>query len=259
MFSYKITSTPDAEQTINDMSFKGGIPNIPQRFEIPHCTLCGAEMTFFFQITFPKAHVWEGRVIVFFYCTSCYDVDKSWPQIIYVREQINISDNFLDTYQTNFQIWVFDANGPMALRLDFARRIKFERLEFEKINPKAKYGRLTKVGGTPAWNVNITTNKEDNELYKEVTYMSGGVDFLMQIERDWPFTRLPDAPLQMILPNYFSNETLPYMLFNGSPLKLLGTTANQIKPPRVLLYLLQNSLSIHAKPFLCRRIRYTIF
>jgi hypothetical protein len=193
-------------------------------------------MTFFFQIAFPEKHVWEGKVMVFFHCTSCRDFQQFYPSITYVRTQINIPDGYLDTYQTNCRIWVFDADESKVLRDDFAKRVKFERLEFERINPRPRYDDWTKVGGTPAWGVYRDVAKEDHELYKEITYMGGGVEFLMQIEPDWEFTRLPDAPLQILFA-FSAKESTPYKLFGG-PIKLFGTTSKQLEPPRVLIYFL---------------------
>jgi hypothetical protein len=239
MSSYKIKSVPNVEQTINDMSFKGGIPNIPERFSLPNCTQCGAEMTFFFQIAFPQKHIWEGKAMAFFHCTTYRDTDNYCPKTYYTRGQDDypsIPDGFLDDYQANFRIYVFDTVEPATQRSEAKRILKFEQIRFEKINPKSKYSNTTKVGGVPAWDANTLDGA--NEIYKEISYMGAGFDFLMQVERDWSFARLPDAPLQMILPNYFANETADYSIFNGPKMYFLGTKSSNLKPPRVLLYLL---------------------
>jgi hypothetical protein len=196
-------------------------------------------MTFFFQIAFPQKHIWEGKVIAFFHCTSYRDMDNYWPKTYYTRGQDNypsIPNDFLDTYQTNFRVYVFETTEPVVQRIEAKRILKFERLSFEKINPKAKYYNSTKVGGTPAWDLSKLDGAD--EIYKEVTYMGAGFDFLMQVERDWSFVRLPDAPLQMILPNYFANETADYSIFNGPKMYFLGTRNSNLNPPRVLLYLM---------------------
>jgi hypothetical protein len=236
--SYKVISVVNVDQTEQDMSFKGGLPNIPERFEIPYCTQCSAELTFFFQIAFPKKHVWEGKVMAFFHCTSCYDVDNFWPKILYVRDHINISDHMLDKYQTNFRIFVFDASESVALQHKFKLKLKFESLAFQKINPKAKYDNTTKVGGRPAWDKSPLEG--DDELYKEITYMGGGLEFLMQIERDWPYMRLPDAPLQFEHYKQYKDSPILsiYQPFMGPKIYFLGTTSPQVDPPRVLLYLM---------------------
>jgi hypothetical protein len=221
------------------MSFKGGIPNIPKRFPIPHCTQCGAEMTFFFQIAFPRKHMWEGRTITFFHCTACANMDNYWPKTYYTRGQDNypnIPDGFLDTYQTNFRIYVFETTEPVIQRNEAKHVLKFERLSFEKLNPRVKYYNTTKVGGIPAWDLSKLDGAD--EIYKEVTYMGAGFDFLMQVERDWSFTRLPETPPQF---DYYKEGSPVYNLYNpfmGPKMYFLGTTAPQLDPPRVLLYLM---------------------
>jgi hypothetical protein len=231
-----VISIPATEQSKTNLSFKGGIPNMPERFPIPHCLQCGAEMTFFFQITFPEKSVWEGKVICFFHCTTCNDAKRYWPMVLYVRDQISIPDNLLDTYQTNFRIYVFDSNEPVILRHEFARRLTFEKLEFEKVNSKSKYSNTTKIGGKPAWD--ISPLEGNDELYEEITYMGGGVEFLMQTQRDWTFTRLTDTLPQF---DYYQEGSPLYNLyrpFMGPKMYFLGTTSPQLNPPRVLMYLM---------------------
>lgn len=236
MSSYKVISRPNEEQSAEDMSFKGGFPNIPKEFPIPHCKRCDVEMTFFFQVAFPEKHIWEGRVMAFFHCTQCKGLEKYWPMVLYVREQIHIPDNLLDTYQTNFRIFVFNSTDSTLMRSEITQKIEFERLGFEKVNPRAKYNDTTKVGGKPAWGISPLDGLD--ELYKEIVYMGGGVEFLMQTERDWPFKRLPHT-----LPQFdYYQEGSPlynfYRPFMGPKMYFLGTTSPQLNPPRVLMYLM---------------------
>ncbi|KRG16934.1 hypothetical protein ACA29_02470 [Lederbergia galactosidilytica] len=46
-------------QKEDDLSFIGGQPRIPENLDIPSCSLCGSEQTFFFQIAFPEGHSWQ--------------------------------------------------------------------------------------------------------------------------------------------------------------------------------------------------------
>lgn len=239
--SHKVFTISDAEQTEQDMSFKGGVPNIPDRFEVPCCSYCGAPLTFFFQVAFPKGHVWEGKVVAFFDCTSWEHPNNpnlDWQlDIIYTRDQIHIPDGLLDSYQKNFRILVFDAQEPTSLQPQFAEKLEFERLEFESANPRARYADATKLGGIPAWNHRV---QGDHKMYKEITYMGGGVDFLMQIPEDWKFKRLPQAPLQY---EYYQQykEDVPrrqiYSPFKGASIKFFGTNSSYLEPQRVLMYL----------------------
>jgi hypothetical protein len=232
MSAYKIIDLPNTQQTSSDLSFKGGIPNIPQRFEIPYCKLCGAEMTFFFQIAFPEKHVWEGKVMAFFQCASN---NSEWPQFVFVEAQLAIPDDALDTYQTNFKIFIFDADEPVVQRYESKRVLKFERIAFERIPPST---RVRKVGGIPNWSKNRWDGTSPTELSKQISYMSGGVVFLMQAENDWTFERLPDAPPQFTHYKEEQPRYNRYSLFRGPYLYFLGTTSPQLNPSRVLLYAL---------------------
>lgn len=240
--SYKILTDPnDAPQSVHDLSFKGGLPNIPDRFDVPHCQICDAPMTFFFQIAFPKRHVWDGRVMVAFACTSLdhpcgselHNVD-----FLYMKAYMHIDDGLLDSYQKTFRFYVFDTDETMQLQNKFEKKLVFERLTFERVNPKARYDGMNKVGGEPAW-YDYESTDEGANMYKEMTYMGGGFDFLMQIEEDWTFKRLPHAPLQSKL-IYLSRETALgrqyYTFISLSNLKFLGTNSPEVDPPRVLMY-----------------------
>ncbi len=235
MSAYKIVDVPDTEQTPRDLSFKGGVPNIPPALDLPHCALCKAEMTFFFQIAFPQDHVWEGRVMAVFHCTSCVNVNNYWPKLVFAEEHLMLEDDVLDTYQTNFRIFVFGAREAVSLRNEAKRVLKFEGIEFEKIAPAAK---ARKVGGTPNWSKHRWSGTSPSELYKQITYMGGGVVFLMQTENDWTFTRLPEAPPQFEHYTVDQPRFNRYVLFNGPHLYFSGTTSSEVSPPRVLLYAL---------------------
>jgi hypothetical protein len=231
MSAYKIIDLPNTQQTLNDLSFKGGIPNIPQRFELPYCKLCGAEMTFFFQIAFPEKHVWGGKALALFHCTSCWDFDNYWPNTVYSQEYTMLPNDFLDTYQTNFRIYVFDVAEATKQRYESKQILKFERLEFETISPSSN---VTKLGGKPNWSKNRWDGKGADKIYKQVTYMGGGVVFLLQIKPDWTFEPLDGVPEQA--PGGGLKKT--YSIFRGPHVYFLGTTAPKLMPPRVLLYAL---------------------
>jgi hypothetical protein len=118
------------------------------------------------------------------------------------------------------------------MRKESDKTLQFERLDFEKAPVKSKG---TKVGGEPNWSKNRWDSKGANELYKLITYMGGGVVFLMQTENTWVYTRLPNAPKQF---EDYPDHVMTYKPFNGPFLYFLGTTSPQLNPPRVLLYAL---------------------
>lgn len=244
--SYKvILDASEHPQSVQDLSFKGGLPNLPDRFDLPYCHFCQLPLTFFFQIAFPEKHVWQGRIMAFFYCTALEHgtgpcgYEDDWVDIVYTEDYKHLPDGILDSYQKNFCTYVFNADEETNLQGKFAERIAFERLTFEPIDPNERHDGVTKVGGKIAW-CNFPSDAEHADMYKEITYMGGGVDFLMQFSQsqDWRFKRLPDAPYQhqyQYKRPDAGNQI--YRLFRGAPLKFFGTNSPQLDPPRVLMYM----------------------
>lgn len=240
--SYKIiTSSDDIPQSVRDLSFKGGLPNIPDRFDVPHCQICDAPLTFFFQIAFPEKHVWEGRVMVAFDCKSldhpCSGAGYNSISIPYTDKYIHVDDSLLDSYQKKFHFSVFNADEATRLQSKFDEKLAFERLTFEHVNPRARYDGMDKIGGKPAWFVYRSTDEGANR-YKKMTYRGGGFDFLMQIENYWTFRRLPHVPLET-KSRYLTKATAPerdYYMFITNHLKFFGTNSPEVDPPRVLMY-----------------------
>lgn len=71
-----------APQDPQTLSFIGGYPRIPIAEDLPKCQLCGAEQSFFFQVAFPKNHVWRDLSIAVFACTSCDDEKYCVPEML---------------------------------------------------------------------------------------------------------------------------------------------------------------------------------
>lgn len=55
-------------QNENYTSFIGGRPRIPDNTTLPKCHICGEPLVFFFQVDFPKSHLWEGKTLAMFAC-----------------------------------------------------------------------------------------------------------------------------------------------------------------------------------------------
>ena len=70
MKSWRAALQNGAVQTGEENSFIGGKPKLPPGTEIPKCTLCGRELTFFFQIAFPENYPWAGKSMAVFDCTD---------------------------------------------------------------------------------------------------------------------------------------------------------------------------------------------
>jgi hypothetical protein len=79
------------------LSFIGGKPCLPSDKTVPVCKLCGAEQTFFYQVAFPKGHIWENTSMAVFFCTSCVDENYLIPKMIDdVLLDANIKKGFLN-------------------------------------------------------------------------------------------------------------------------------------------------------------------
>lgn len=121
-----------SHQSGTEESFIGGTPNLPTDVEIPRCKLCAAEQTFFFQITFPSKHQWEGMTLALFACTSCAHENHLVPQMLSgPLPGANIPEGFLLSYQTNFRILVFE-KALGAPRTTYQNRVIFKPLSLHK-------------------------------------------------------------------------------------------------------------------------------
>lgn len=233
------------KQTKEILSFRGGIPNIPDRFSIPLCVFCKSEMTFFYQVAFPKKHIWADQVVAFFQCTS-YSCDKSKSygysgrfSRIFVQAFEEIVDNILLEYQDDFQIYVFPNWETTILRNDFKLKLQFEKIDFVEVDGRKAYPNDMKLGGRIDWgNLFPHAGTRDKWTNKEISYMGGGIDFLMQIPEDWGPTRLASTPFQF---EHYSQYPNPkhqdlYSLFDKSALKIFGTNSPELDPQQVLIF-----------------------
>ena len=68
----------------NSTSFIGGKPCLPPSIPLPVCKICGEPLTSFFQVAFPEGHIWTGKSLAFFFCSSYQEHESgSWmpPEI----------------------------------------------------------------------------------------------------------------------------------------------------------------------------------
>ncbi|CAM4016757.1 hypothetical protein [Lederbergia lenta] len=204
------------EQKEVDSSFIGGQPCIPASIEMPVCELCGAEQTFFFQVAFPEDHVWQGFSMAVFACTSCAYEDYLIPEMLQVALlSANIPEGFLDSYQRNFKIIVFDTNEG-TYRKNYKEKIQFKRWNLVSTSGASKGE--NKIGGQPNW----LLDDEAPGMYKTTVPMF----FLMQIWEGFTFDIVQDAPPQMIIGlkgNQEPSKHRYYELFLANNLYFFGT------------------------------------
>lgn len=178
----------------NDYSFIGGYPRVPSTELLPKCKLCGKELTFYFQIAFPIEHYWSNLTMAIFSCTMCSDRNFLIPEMLKVPlKGANIPNGFLDEYQKNFKILIFDTSTGI-IRQDYKPKIKYKCLNLKK-TLRSSF-KKHKVGGKPSWYL----EDESPLSYNETIPMF----FLMQLLEEYRFELLDDAPGQVKI-DYFNN------------------------------------------------------
>ena len=202
-------------QNEHTLSFIGGVPRLPATQELPICKLCGAPQTFFFQVTFPSDHFWGGLSMAVFACTSRAHEDYAIPEMISepLRGAV-IPEPFLETYQRNFRVLVFESQDGV-LRHDYTEKVKFQAWKLVQVSPDEASGKADKVGGEPTW-----------PLDDEAPGSYGGVPlgFLMQLGEEYTFETVPTAPPQILLDIRFKPKPHPwYELFLRNNLYFFGT------------------------------------
>lgn len=223
MTAYEILVGNETEQSLEAINHIGGFPFMKIDEGIPKCYLCGLKMTFFFQVEFPETHDWHGKTMSMFCCTKCATMDYLIPKM--PANLYEIPDGFLDEYQLNFKILVYPSKDGLALREDYKPVLKYSNLEFRKLR-KNENSKKTKIGGRPYWRIEDNTPK---------SYMGSRFTFLMQIDDDWEFDKLENAPRQAQYAwfnrdNGYS-EYDEYALFSGLPLYFFGTL--DLEEPKV--------------------------
>ena len=199
---------------------------MPADLELPICGLCGAGQTFFFQVTFPPDHFWADLTMAVFACTSCAQRGHFIPEMLQGELRgFDIPATFLDAYQRNFRTLVFEScNG--VVRNDYVEEVRFRPWKLVRVPDLRTEG--TKVGGEPVW-----------LLEDETPGTYGGAEpmgFLMQLQEEYEFDRLPGAPPQATLDlrGRVKDATEPfYSLFLGNRLYFFGTRNRQ--EPRVYM------------------------
>ncbi|PWK14455.1 hypothetical protein [Tumebacillus permanentifrigoris] len=204
------------QQSRSDTSFIGGVPVLPSDHQIPQCTLCGAEQTFYFQVAFPPEHVWDGLTMAVFACTSCAVRGAFIPEMLTGRlHGVEVPKDFLTNYQTNFRVLVFSTHNGI-MRNDYQMKVKFKRIELVRSDdPDVEEH---KVGGNPNWILEDETPG---------SYQGGiSMELLLQFLQGYEFEILTEAPRQMELEWLTTSkpsEDLFYKLFIQNQLYFFGT------------------------------------
>ena len=221
-----LLESESAVQSADDRSFIGGRPRIPRGIPLPDCARCGERLTFFWQLAFPPGHAWQGRQLALFACTTSYHDADVIPEMLEGELRgADVPPAMIDRYQTNFRLIVSPVDDG-ALRDDYEPRVAFRRWRLVPSSDPAEP--RSKVGGEPAWIL-------DDESPRT---FDGTIDalFLLQLEEELRYDRLPAAPPQMI-PTLFDgvqpSHEPSYTLFAGNGLYFFGSATG-----RPLVYVL---------------------
>ncbi len=217
-----------SEQGEGRDSFVGGHPRLPPGEGLPTCRVCGALLTFFFQVAFPEGRRWAGRTLAVFECTACRDDAHPTPfvdqTLIPSMERMNlvkgedVPDGALDLVQRTFRFLVFDTAAGVVRR-DYAERVAYRPITLHP-QTDAKLATKSKVGGAPGWiQVDSTPGR----------YLGEPLGFLVQWKYDFEFDRVAGSPAPFnayadSLPDL--TEKIPYYrLFQGTQLYFFGNHA----------------------------------
>ncbi len=201
-------------------SFIGGKPKVPANFEIPICSLCGEEQTFYFQVTFPSDHDLNGRSILLFYCTSCWHPEHLIPEMLTGNlKNAEVPESFLDHYQKNFRALTFNVDALVWLE-SYEPKLQYAPIELVSTTDIHYPGH--KLGGSPNWYLEDESPRVTNSGKQFV--------FLMQFAAGLQFPKAPSAPGQM-KKNYRTGQAAPssadyYQLFLENNLYFFITSTN---------------------------------
>ncbi|ARU60930.1 hypothetical protein CBW65_07420 [Tumebacillus avium] len=203
-------------------SFIGGIPHIPSDYELPICHLCGEQQTFYFQVAFPDSHLWAGRTMALFSCTSCAHKDYLIPEMLSGElTGADIPAGFLETYQKNFRILIYKTSSGTK-RDDYKEKIKYKKINL--VENADQYIDANKIGGCPNW---ILDDEAPATYNKDLDMF-----FLMQILEGATFEIVPGAPSQIVLGLSGEPEASNsgyYELFLGNNVYFFGTESKENK------------------------------
>lgn len=174
-------------------SFIGGKPCIPANVSLPVCKICGDPLTFFFQVAFPQGHMWEGKSLAFFFCTSTYHKhdNRDWfPPSLIAEDGADVPAEDLapDNYQTLFRVFFFDTQDGI-LREDYSEKVMYQRIDWKLGKRRDKKIPII-LDSEPIWM---------DSFQRERPKSCGGknLQLVLQVADYFNFEKHSDAPPQM--------------------------------------------------------------
>lgn len=215
-------------QTNEINSFIGGKPKLPPNMEIPKCKVCGEELTFLFQIAFPKEHSWHGKSMAVFMCIYNDETHDLIPQIVVPegfdeklnRLIINVDKSFLDEYEKFFSVKIYDTKDGIIAK-NYNEQTAYKELTVEYSNEETTDETFV-VAGKPIWIMGV--DETPQSICNDTD-----VQLLFQIKEQYIFEKLEDAPEQIDA----DDETIGYDLFVANRIYFWGNS--DINNPRVYI------------------------
>lgn len=177
-----LTHKNKVEKQNKNYSYVGGKPMLPSNISIPITKETNAPMTFFFQITFPKQHPWEGFTLSIFSTTDFVDSDEEFLIPTMLEDelyQVIIPKNFLINYQKYFKVFIFKTDDASIVE-DYKEIIQFNSIEFKEIKSKEDV-LFGSIKNDPVW----VLDDESPKSYNNTVPMQ----FLFQTKLDYTFKR----------------------------------------------------------------------
>lgn len=223
----------NAEQSKDDSSsFIGGKPCIPADIPLPVCKVCGDPLTFFFQVAFPKGHMWEGKSLALFFCDSTYykhDGQDWFPPVMLADDGADLPAEALEpeNYQNLFRAYFFDTKDGV-LREDYKEKVKYQRIDWKEGRRRDKKIPII-LAGEPIWM---------NSYQRERPRSCGGkkLELVLQVADNFNFEIYPDAPAELEKnymgknPPFKPREENNYTLFCDFNRVFLWGTADKENP-----------------------------
>ena len=205
---------PTSQQTEESLCFQGGQPLLLPNEPFPHCGLCTASLTFFFQIGFSIDHPWCDSLLSVFACTQCQDQDHLIPAMLDGQlRDARIPEGFLASYQVNFK-FVVSPRAGVVRREDYLPLVCFRNWEptFRNNNRESIC-----IEGAPHW---LLEDESPSD------YNGRAMVFLAQLPINFTFECEQTAPPQIKLGldgSQMIGKPGEYALFIKNQLYLFGT------------------------------------
>ena len=213
-----IHSNEIAPQETGHFSYIGGKPMLPENLKGPIFAKDDVPMTFFFQICFPKEHVWFDKIVSVFSTTTYCDAETYIPKLPPSLANHILEDAFFENYETFFRFFVFD-KSEVCLNEYYQEKLVYRKLRFTEKGDSNDIV-FGQINSSPIWLL-------ENEGPKSYEGSEDKINFLFQTNCDYQYLKIAGAPNQTVEDYTTDNgmvesETDEYQLFASNELYFFG-------------------------------------